>query len=71
MKDSIKIFLLLVLCSIFTACSDEADTSSADVKKDHVWKEATETIDKAKEVEGMILNAAENTRNTIEAQENP
>lgn len=68
MKTHIKIFLLLVSCSIFVACSDEDNSSSAEAKKGHVWKEQTETINQAKEVEGMLLDAAENTRKTIEQQ---
>jgi outer membrane biogenesis lipoprotein LolB len=71
MQNLINVFLLLVLYLVVAACSDEADTNNSAAKKDHVWKETTETIDRAKEVEGLILDAAENTRRTIEAQENP
>jgi len=62
-----KIFLLLISCLIFIACSDGGD----DAKKDHVWKEQTDTINRAKEVEGILMDSAENMRKTIEAQENP
>ncbi|MCZ6803024.1 MAG: hypothetical protein O7D86_03580 [Proteobacteria bacterium] len=68
MKNFIKFLLLLILCSLFTACLDESNTDNADVKKDHVWKETTDTIDRAKEVEGMIMDAAEKNRKTIEQQ---
>jgi hypothetical protein len=52
---------------MFIACSDES-SNNAEVKNDHVWKETTDTIDRAKEVEGMLMESAENTRNAIESQ---
>ena len=45
-----KVFYIIVSCLILFGCSDESSNSS---QKDHVWKEQTDTIDKAKEVEGM------------------
>jgi outer membrane biogenesis lipoprotein LolB len=66
MQNFIKLLLLLVPCLLFTACSDEGNSSKAETKKDHVWKEQTDTINKAKEVEGMILDSAEETRKAIE-----
>jgi outer membrane biogenesis lipoprotein LolB len=71
MKNYIKIFLLLISGLMLIACSDESSSVSTETKKDHVWKEQTDTINKAKEVEGMLLDAAENTRKTIEEQSNP
>jgi len=68
MKNFIKIFLLFVSCSLFTACSDGGNSNNAGSKKYHVWKEQTDTIDKAKEVEGMIMDAAKETRKAIEQQ---
>lgn len=68
-KNIIKLFLLLVTCTLFTACSDDNDSSTVEAKKDHVWKTQTDAIDKAKEVEALVIDAAENTRKTIEAQE--
>ena len=67
MSNFIKVFLMLVLCSIFVACSDESN-NDVEAKKDHVWKIQTDAIDKAKEVEGMLMDSAENTRKTIESQ---
>jgi hypothetical protein len=63
MQSSIKVFLLLISFSLFIACSDDAEN-----KKDHVWKKTTETIDRAKAVESMILDSAANTQRTIEHQ---
>ncbi len=68
MQSRIKVFLLLISCSLFIACSDDKDSSNSENKKDHVWKETTETIDRAKAVEGMILDSAANTQRTIEHQ---
>ena len=66
MRNFIKVFLLLICCSILSACSDESNSSSAEAKKDHVWKEQTDMINKAREVEGMMLDSATATRKTIE-----
>jgi ABC-type Fe3+-citrate transport system substrate-binding protein len=66
MQNLIKIFLLLISCLMATACSDESN--NADTKKDHVWKETTETIDRAKEVEGMMMDAAKNTQRALDQQ---
>ncbi|MCG8380196.1 MAG: hypothetical protein MI865_12090 [Proteobacteria bacterium] len=57
--------LLLILMSIFMfACSEETDKVSG--SGDHVWKEQTDTIEKAKEVEGIILDSAKQTREAVE-----
>lgn len=69
MKSIIKLFLVSGLCLFFTACSDEGNSNNVDAKKDHVWKEQTDTINTAKQVEGMILDSADNTRKQIEQQE--
>jgi outer membrane biogenesis lipoprotein LolB len=68
MQKFIKVLLILFSYLIFTACSDETNNSNADAKKDHVWKETTDTIDRAKEVEGMMMDAAKNTQRAIEEQ---
>ncbi|MBL1141997.1 MAG: hypothetical protein HND53_08210 [Proteobacteria bacterium] len=67
MKNVFKVFLLLISSLIFTACSDDSN-SFAEAKKDHVWKGQTDTIDKAKEVEGMLTESVENTRKALEEQ---
>ena len=68
MKNVIKIILLLVTCILFSACSDESNNSSAEANKDHVWKSQTDSIEKAKEVEAMMMDATEKTREAIEDQ---
>ena len=68
MRYLCKILLLFVSCLLFVACSDESNNVNAESKKDHVWKEQTDTINAAKEVEGMILDSAKETRKTIEQQ---
>ncbi len=67
MQKFIKVVMLLVSCLFFVACSDE-NNSTSEAKKDHVWKEQTDAIDKAKEAEKMIMDSAENTRKVIEEQ---
>jgi hypothetical protein len=58
---------LIVLFSIFfmAACSDNSENKTSG---EHVWKEQTETIDKAKEVEAKMLKAAEDRAKSIEEQ---
>jgi len=57
----LSIFLLSLL---LIACSDEEQ----DLQGKHVWKQQTDTIDKAKEVEKIMMDAAEETREAIEEQ---
>ena len=68
MKIVLQYFLFLCSCLMFSGCSSEGDNNNVDARKDHVWKEQTDTIDKAKEVEGIIMDSAEETRKRIEQQ---
>ncbi len=64
-----KIILLGTVLFLISACSD--DESAKPEKKlsgDHVWKEQTQTIDRAKEVEGMLQDAADEQRKVIDEQ---
>lgn len=67
MRTFIKVTLLIFSCSFLIACSNEGD-NSADAKKDHIWKEQTETINKAKEVENMLKDSAVNMQDAIDKQ---
>ena len=58
----IKLVLSLFFMGMLVACSGEDSNASGE----HVWKEQTDTIDKAKEVEGIIMDSAEQTRSAIE-----
>ena len=68
MRNFIRAILMMFSCFFFIACSNEGDSNS-EAKTDHVWKEQTETINKAKEVEGMLMDSAESMRSSIENQE--
>ena len=59
------LLLLLIPGFLLSACSDSSENS---VGEDHVWKEQTETIDKARKVEGMLKQAAETQKKAIEEQ---
>ena len=63
MKTQLTIYLMIVLN--VCGCSDN---NEAQEKKDHVWKEQTEAIEKAKAVEGMIQESAEAQRRQIQEQ---
>ena len=58
-----KLVMVLAGLTFLTACSEQADTDTAN---GHVWKEQTETIDKAEQVEAIIMDSAEQTRDMIE-----
>ncbi|RKZ97905.1 MAG: hypothetical protein DRQ46_03630 [Gammaproteobacteria bacterium] len=58
-------YLYIVLMMIFVvACSDE----SQQVEGNHVWKEQTDMIDKAHDIESMINNAAQQKQQEIDEQ---
>jgi len=60
-----KHFTFLLLSILLLACSDD----SPDQKKasgDHVWKDQTDTMDRAREVEGILDDAAQEQRKIIE-----
>jgi len=59
---------LTVICLsalMMTACSDD---SADKVEKDHVWKEQTDMIDKAKNVENLLQDAADAQQQKINEQ---
>ncbi len=66
MKNLYKIILILVFMVPMTGCSDVSNT--ADTNKDHVWKAQTDTINKAREVEGILRDSAAATRKSIDQQ---
>jgi len=57
----IKVLALLFTLLSLAACSDETQKV-----EDHVWKEQTDMIDKAKDVEVLINDAALQQRELIE-----
>ncbi len=61
---SIIIFSTLLLI----ACSDDEGKDESNTRGDHVWKDQTDTIDKAKEVEDMLQDSADLQRKMIEDQ---
>lgn len=66
----VKMFIFLASAlMLVSACSDdEQGSSERKLSGDHVWKEQTDTIDKAKEVEGLLQDITEKQRQAIEAQ---
>ena len=63
-----KVFFMLLTCVVLFGCSDGGGNSTATDEKDHVWKEQTDAINKAKEVEGMMLESAAATRKVIDEE---
>jgi len=62
------IFLATALMLVSACSDDEQGSSERKLSGDHVWKEQTETIDKAKEAERLLQDVAEKQRQAIEAQ---
>jgi len=61
-----KTLLCLLLAVFITACSDSDQTQK--VEQDHVWKEQTQLIDKAKDVEQMLKDTAALQQQRIDQQ---
>ncbi len=59
---NIKSGLVTALFVMILGCSGEDSSGSGE----HVWKGQTESIDKAEQVEGLLNDAALQTRNAIE-----
>lgn len=61
------------LCAVFwsvSACSDDGKVTPGNkVSDDHVWKEQTQAIGKAKKVEGLLLDAVREQRKMIDKQD--
>ncbi len=58
-----KIIILSTVILLVSACSDDDRESG-----DHVWKEQTQVLDKAKEVEGLLKDVSDEQRKIIEEQ---
>lgn len=58
----IKVLTVLFMMVSITACSDEQHP----VDGDHVWKEQTDTMDKAQDVEKVILDSAQQKKQQLE-----
>ena len=58
----IKYLFLILILVVISACSDEKHP----VDGDHVWKEQTDMIDKSRDVEQLINDAAMQQRQQVE-----
>jgi len=64
-----KIRLMLITFSfLLMSCSGDDAGSSGTGSGDHVWKDQVETMDRAREAEQKMLDAAEAQRQAIEEQ---
>ena len=66
----IKTIIFLTSFILFaSACSDyENATPEKKDSGDHVWTDQTQALDKAKEVEGLLLDSAAEQRKIIDQQ---
>jgi len=58
-----RIIILSAVLLLVSACSDDDRESG-----DHVWKEQTQVLDKAKEVEGLLKDVSDQQRKIIDEQ---
>ena len=58
--------LLLLISFLLSACSEDNNQDKKTTSGDHVWKEQTKTMEKAKAVEGILEDAAQEQRKMIE-----
>ncbi len=58
-----KIIFLSAAIMLVSACSDDDKESG-----DHVWKEQTQVLDKAKEVDGLLKDVEDQQRKIIDEQ---
>jgi len=61
-----KYVLLVTLACLMSACSDSDKPQK--VEQDHVWKEQTDMIDKAKDVEQLLNDTAKQQQKLIDQQ---
>jgi len=64
----IKIIYIMVLTLFISACDDSG--APKEMGNDHVWKEQTDMIDKAKNVEQLLNDAAISQQKTIDQRVN-
>jgi hypothetical protein len=65
-----KVLLSIIISILFvTACSPgENEGSREESHGDHVWRAQTDTLEKAKDVDQVIQDAAERQRRALEEQ---
>ena len=61
-----KCVVIVGLACLMTACSDSDKTQK--VEQDHVWKEQTDMINKAKDVEQLLNDTAKQQQKLIDQQ---
>jgi outer membrane biogenesis lipoprotein LolB len=68
-----RLTALLSICALLSACGPEDPQGPAKDKQDrqqeHVWRDQTDTLDKAREVEQILQDDAERKRKQLEEQE--
>lgn len=62
----IKLAIIFPLVSVVFLSSCGDSNQDAQQKKDHVWKSQTDTIEKAKAVEGILQDSADTQRQKIQ-----
>lgn len=58
--------LIPIIVFIFLAAGACSDEGKSQEKQDHVWKEQTEALDKAKAVEGILKESARTQEQQIQ-----
>lgn len=63
-----KIALFGALLPLISCSGDQESNSEPRVRGDHVWKYQVESIDRAREVEGVLKDATEKNKKNLDQQ---
>jgi hypothetical protein len=61
--------ICIILVTLFISACDDSDAPK-EIGKDHIWKEQTDMIDKAKTVEQLVNDSAMQQKQAIDQQLN-
>lgn len=59
---------ILLLLLVLAGCSSDDNSSAPDAKREHVWQEQTDMIERAKGVEELLGDANLQHRQQLDAQ---
>jgi len=63
-----KILTILSVALLLSACSGDEDRADSDKVDAHIWKSQTDMIDKARDVEDLLQDAASARQSEINQQ---
>jgi PBP1b-binding outer membrane lipoprotein LpoB len=65
----LKLAVVITLLVIFSGCSEGTDSKTqAKPQQDHIWKQQTQAIERAREVESVVSDSAKRRLEETERQ---